>query len=389
MMQKFVLSTKFLMILMAVILTSSVSRSETFIGQLQAMSKVGDDLGIRILLRKNFKKKMSIKDWNEARKIIVKRPGVGFDVVAAWDRQASFRGSNLEKEADKFTKFVDDADELALNKDFVKSFEKYQQAAKFLKKSNKNKIPKGNELLYLNLLHQMARSLYAQKRFTESLEVYDWISPSYPQVRQVLYEKMWAAFRANKFDMALGAIASQQSGYFSEYLNPESYLIKIYIFKRLCRKNDLAYTIKSIRTYLNALKSNKMNEIEWARTDLFYLSLAKLTDSNLLPDEKKRLDVVSVAERNEEIKKIKSTLTSKFQVNKVALQNQLERVLGYAALAASDEQDFLKPITSLPPAQVLESRGYELWPAKGAEEWLDEIGNHVFVGDSECKSIVK
>lgn len=390
---KFVLSFKLQIAIVfvgALTAPGLVFAEDVLVAKLKTLSAAGDDLGARVLIRKNFKKKLSVKDWNEVRKIIIRRPGIGFDVTAAWDRQISFRGSKLEKEADKFTQLLDEADELSFSKNFSKSFAKYQEAARFLKKSNKNKIPKGNELLYLNILHQMARSLYAQKRYAESLEVYDWISPSYPQIRQVLYEKMWSAFRANKFDLALGAIASQQSGYFSEYLNPESYLVKIYIFKRLCRKKDLAFTVKSIRSYLNALKSNKMNEIDWARTDLYYLSLAQLIDTKKRKvNSRQILSLVSEQERAEEAKKIRATLVSKFSVNKVLLQNQLERVLGFAALATSDEQDFLKPIRSLPEAQVLESRGFELWPAKGAEEWLDEVGSHVFVGDSECKSAVR
>lgn len=362
--------------------------NSAFRNQAKVLAAKGDDLGLRILLRKNFKKKLSITDWNDIRKILVQRPGVGFDVIAAWDRQVSFHGTQLEKEADKFSKILDEADEFALSKNYSEAFKRYQSAAQQMKKMNKGKVPKGNELLYLNVLHQMARTLYADKKYNDSLEVYNWIPPYYPQIRQVLYEKMWSAFKGNKYDIALGAIASQQSDYFSAYLNPESYLIKIYIFKKLCRKKDLAFTVKSIRAYLNDLKANKISEIDWAKSDLYYLSLAKLAETQV--DEKKQaLDVISTGERDEEIKKIKATLSSKYSVYKSTIQNQLERVLGYAALAISDEQDFLKPMSSLPETNVLEKQGYEMWPAAGAEEWLDEIGSHVFIGDTECKTAVQ
>ncbi len=364
--------------------TAESVNAENVIKVISEMEKNSDDLGIRIIVRKNFKKKLTIKDWFEIRKTLVRRPKVGFDAVTAWDRQISLKASTLEKESEQIFQFLEKADEYALNKDFEKSFDMYQRAAKYFKTSNKGRIPKGNQQLYLNIIHQMARTLYGQKRFNDSLEVYGWISPVYPQIRQVLFEKMWTAFRAGKYDLALGAIASQQSGYFSEYLHPESYLLKIYIFKRLCRKKDLAYTIESIKNYLASIKNGKFNYMEWAKTDLYYMSLAQLIETSK-NNRKAMLQYVSQKERDEEIKKITESLKERFKSQKETLQAQLERVYGYASLALSNDQDFLKPVSSLPETKVIEKKGYELWPAGDAEEWLDEIGSHVYIGQSECK----
>lgn len=373
---------KVLILLASLILYFDCNAS--FVSNLKNLEAANDDLGLRVYLRKEFKKKKSLAEWFEARKVVTRRPKVGFDVVAAWDRQTSLKQSSLEKDANSVASFLDKADEYSFAKQFDKSFEMYQRAARFIKKNNKNRVPKGNQLIYLNVLHQMARSLYAQKRFAESLEVYEWIPASYPQIRQVLFEKMWAAFRSDKYDMALGSIASQQSGYFSEYLNPESYLIKIYIFKRLCRKKDLNFTLKGIKEFLGNLKNGKLTYLDWAKSDLYYMSLAQLIESSNQQNEDLRFDLVSQKERQEELKKVHMALKQKFQIFRPLLQMQLERVLGYAALASAQDQDFLKPVKSLPEASVLESRGYELWPANDAEEWLDEIGTHVFIGDSEC-----
>lgn len=360
------------------------SRADNVIKIISEMEKNSDDLGIRIIIRKSFKKKLTIKDWFEIRKALVRRPKVGFDAVTAWDRQISLKASTLEKESEQIFQFLEKADEYSLNKDFEKSFDMYQRAAKYLKASNKGRIPKGNQQLYLNIVHQMARTLYGQKRFAEALEVYSWVSPVYPQIRQVLFEKMWTAFRAGKYDLALGAIASQQSGYFSEYLHPESYLLKIYIFKRLCRKKDLAYTIESIKNYLASIKNGKFNYMEWAKTDLYYMSLAQLIETSK-NNKKAMLQYVSQKERDEELKKINESLKERFKAQKEILQAQLERVYGYASLALSNDQDFLKPVSSLPETKVIEKKGFELWPAGDAEEWLDEIGSHVYIGQSECK----
>ncbi len=359
--------------------------AQSMLKNIELLEKNSDDVAIRILIRKNFKKKLTVKEWFEIRKILIRRPKVGFDAIAAWDRQLSLKATVLEKESDTVFRFLEKADEMALNKDFEKSFEMYQRAAKYLRTSNKGRIPKGNQQIYLNIMHQMARTLYAQKRFREAMDVYTWIPPVYPQIRQVLFEKMWAAFRAGKYDMALGAIASQQSGFFSEFLHPESYLLKIYIFKRLCRKKDLAFTINAIKQYLASLKNGKFNYLEWAKSDLYYMSLAQLVESSN-SNSKAQLQLVSQKERDDEIRRVTDSLKIRFKTYRPTLQAQLERVYGYASLALSNDQEFLKPLSDLPEAKVLEKKGYELWPAGDAEEWLDEIGSHVYIGSSQCKT---
>ncbi len=368
------------------ILVTSVGEAgaQSLLKNIETLEKNSDDLGIRISVRKFFKKKLTVKEWFEIRKILVRRPKVGFDAIAAWDRQLSLKSTILEKESDTVFKFLEKADDMSLNRDFEKSFEMYQRAAKYLRTSNKGRIPKGNQQIYLNILHQMARTLYAQKRFKEAVEVYTWIPPVYPQIRQVLFEKMWASFRAGKYDMALGAIASQQSGFFSQFLHPESYLLKIYIFKRLCRKRDLAFTIEAIKNYLASLKNGKFNYLEWAKSDLYYMSLAQLLESEKT-NSKAQLQLVTQKERDEEIKRVAESLKIRFKAYRPTLQAQLERVYGYASLALNNDQEFLKPLSDLPEPKVLEKKGYELWPAGDAEEWLDEIGSHVYIGSSQCK----
>lgn len=372
-------------IILSLFATINEVRAQSLVKNLELLEKNSDDLGIRIMIRKYFKKKLSIKEWFEVRKILIRRPKVGFDAIAAWDRQISLKATTLEKESDTVFRFLEKADDFALNKGFDKSFEMYQRAAKYLRTSNKGRIPKGNQQIYLNILHQMARTLYAQKRFKESLEVYTWIPPVYPQIRQVLFEKMWASFRAGKYDMALGSIASQQSGFFSEFLHPESYLLKIYIFKRLCRKKDLVFTIDAIKNYLASLKNGKFNFLEWAKSDLYYMSLAQLLEGERT-NSKAQWQLVSQKERDEEVKRVTESLKIRFKNHKPTLQAQLERVYGYASLALSNDQEFLKPLSDLPEAKVLEKKGFELWPAGGGEEWLDEIGSHVYIGSSECKN---
>ena len=354
------------------------------VSQLQDLETAGDDIGMRVLIRKNFKKKLAINEWSQIRSILSRRPNVGFDVVRAWDNQVSLKGSILEKDATKVFRALERADSYSLDEKFEEAFTIYQQVAEYIKKSNNGRITRSLNQLYLNVLHQMGRTLYATKRFNDALEVYSWIPPVYAQTRQVMFEKMWASFRAGKYDIALGAIASQQSEFFSRYLDPESYLIKIYILKRLCREKELKATVDAIRYYMKELKTGTFTYIDWARGDLTRMSLAKLLGEDEKNKNKIRLDIVNGTDRRDEREKIQTYLQKKFLEEKTRIEMQLEKVLGYAAIAVTQEQKLLSQVKSLPESSVLESQGFELWPAGTGEEWTDEIGSHVFIGESQC-----
>lgn len=359
--------------------------TQAIVKEAKELAAARDDIGLRILLRKNFKRKLTPTEWLQIRMLLQKRPNIGFDVMRAWDMQVSVKTSVFEKEALKVAKNLEKADSLMFAKKFSEAFTLYQRVAKYVKAQSGGRIKRDNQQLYLNILHQMGRALFAMKKFEQSIEVYSWIPPVYGQIRQVMFEKMWAGFRANKYDVALGSIASQQSDFFSQYLNPESYLLKIYILKRLCRNEEVRTTIASIKEYLVRLRNNQMSYIEWAKNDLFRMSLAKLLTPP--PEDKKFLPLMQYAsekERDDEKQKIINYLQMKFNQEKPMLIGSLEKILGYAALAMSEDQKLLSKVNSLPDSDILESKGYEIWPAHTSEEWTDEIGSHYFIGDSQC-----
>ena len=348
--------------------------------QIRSMAAVGDDLGIRVLLRKTFKEKISLEDWGEINKVLNQRPNVGFDVLIAWYRQNSVRTFLALPENREVSEKLEQADDLMLKNDFQGAFSLYQQAGQVMKRNGKV-IRRVQLQLYFNILHSMGRALYGMKDWDQALEVYGWIPPTYFQARQIMFEKMWAAFRAGKLDRALGAVASQQSAFYSRYLEPESYLIKIYILKKLCRDRELSLTVASIKRYLELLKTGKISSVEWARNDLLRMSLANL----IIKGDTQPAFGISREERLQEKRKIKSYLDYKFSMDKRRLISSLEKVLGYAVIAANTDQQALAKVTDLPPSSELEKAGNEYWPGS-YEEWVDEIGSHVFIGDSQCKA---
>jgi len=352
-----------------------------FISQMHTLEKAGDVLGMRILIKKNYKKKLSLRDWDDVRKILKRNYSIGYDAMIAWDRQLSITATILAPERDQYQKVLEEADRMMFEKKFDLAFEKYQSVAQDTKKSSNNKIEKNNFQFYFNVLHQMGRALYGMKKFSEAAEVYTWISPSYFLIRQVMFEKMWAAFRAERYDMALGAIASQNSAYFSRYLDPESYLVKIYILKRLCRQQELKSTLKEIGRYKEELKSNKIPLKSWAKTDMFRFSIIELIDE---PTKEATLALVSSEERLAEKKRIIEQMKAKYVQEKPGILSQLDKIYGYGLLAVSEGQKMLSKISELPSSKEIEKKGSEFWPADSAEEWFDEVGSHVFIGESQC-----
>lgn len=347
--------------------------------QLAQLELTKDDLGIRILLRENYNSDVSLKTWRNVRALLGRRPSVGFDLVLAWDRHSALK--KMDKRTVLAMNTLDKADKLMLGKNFEDAFTSYQSVAKFFRVQSQSGIKKSNVQFYYSVLHSMARALFGAGRLNESLDVYSWIPASYYQTQQVLFEKMWAGFKAKRYDVALGAIASQRSAFYSEFLEPEAYLVQIYILKRLCRSEQAQKALESIKKFYKALQSGSLTYQEWSRRDLYWSSLQILTERNNKKSE--RLDIVSEDKRLSEIVKIEDRLKKQFAVNKPNLVESLRLVIGYSTLAVKNDNTLGK-VNKLEDPVTLRSKGIEWWPADDSEEWLDEIGSHVFVGESLC-----
>jgi tetratricopeptide (TPR) repeat protein len=342
----------------------------------------GDDLALRVLVKKIAKANPGYGDWIRVRQMLQRRPSVGYGLLYAWER-VPFRGTKnavtIATEA-KVNKYLDNADEMMTNEKFEGAFSAYQAAARVLKKeiaSGRNE----NQLLYENVLHSMARALFGAGRFDEALVVYDWISRNYPRYRQVLFEKMWTGFRGNHADIALGAIASQRSTYFSDYMDPESYLVQLYIYKKLCRTAELRDLQTEVVRFRKNLASGKYTYEDWAKSDLETYGLLRLIEQPILDDG----GTVSSREKREEQVNIKKSLVARFESEKQRLTKQLNQVLAYSYLAVGAK--FLKLKDNELNPDRLRKTGNEVWPVDDAEDWLDEIGNHVYTGTSQCEKI--
>ncbi|OFZ18777.1 MAG: hypothetical protein A2X94_06155 [Bdellovibrionales bacterium GWB1_55_8] len=351
---------------------------------IRASAAARDFLAVRVLARKLAVHKKDIGTWNAVRTLLLKHPEIGNDLVLGWERIRPVTGKDKTGQT-PVEKTLNRADELLLAGKSGEAFDLYQKCAQWLKKRSRfrARVGRNADLLYPYVLHGMGRALYASGRFADALTVYGWFTPSYPRFRQTLFEKMWSALRAGQVDVALGAIASQRSAFFSRFMNPEAYLIQVYLYKALCRDEDLKGTLAEVSEFKSQLESGTYDYLEWAKSDFEMRALANLAETAVLPN----LPPVTIAERTAEREKVRSFLLREFGFYRARLSEHLTLIEAYARLAATPGiGSGLKAIEKLPSRSELFRQNLEIWPADDSEVWIDEVGKHRFIGASLCSS---
>ncbi len=348
----------------------------------QALASAKDYLGLRIQMIKSYNNAITYPEWIKFRRLIYDTPQVGYDIIFAWDQHKRVTGMSEDASEQLVEKAVKKAEEFLAEKQYAKAFDLYQMAATRIKKTYRSRVGKENRNMYYWLLHQMGRTLYSSGNYEQALEVYNWIPTRYYQFRQVQFEKMWTAFRMNKLDIAMGSIISQQSSYYSRYIEPESYLVKLYILQKLCDQKQVGKVVSDIESYIAQIRSKKLKLSEWAKNDLYDYSISLLARQS---ETEGLTGLISVQERVEQKNKILKKLNSKFADDQIRLERDLNKVKGYALLMKFDVTEELEKVTDLPSSDILSSQGYEYWPTSKNEEWVDEAGQYFYNGVSKCK----
>jgi tetratricopeptide (TPR) repeat protein len=333
-----------------------------------------DYLGFRIQVKKLYQESIRKSEWEVIKKLIsTNAERVGLDLVPLWN----LRNPAVTTAPDKD---LAQADELMMKTRFEEAFVLAQNAAKSLKAIAKKDEEAKALLPYA--YHAMGRALYGARRYDDAVKVYQWINTSYPGIRQALFEKMWAAFKAGRVEVALGAIASQRSSYFSNYLPSEAYLIQTYLLKRLCREDDLHQVTDELKKYQSLIENGKLED--WVQTDPSASTLWRLTRAEI--PLKAQPSLVSQKDRDAEKKAILAILQRRYERIKPVLLKNLQIIQAFEHLAKiTDTKTILKPIEVMKDRDHLLKMDLEIWPADSAEEWLDEVGKHVLIGDSLCK----
>ncbi len=351
---------------------ASVARLEQLLEQKQYVA-------FRIFVRKNFARIKDADEWLAFRDVILR--GVdrtGYDLLYSVDRRPV---AGLVSGSMNLNEARNNADTLLVNGRFEEAFAIFQTIAEELKRVQSSKespqVKRAAKFLSFYIFHAMGRALYGARRFDEAYQVYRWIPQSYSKIREIQFEKMWAAFRGGRVDHALGAVASQNSGFFGRFVSPEAYLVQTYLYKKLCREADYQEVFAGMKAFQSALKTGAFKLEDFARGDAETLVLWQLITN------KNEESVEAKAEKS----RIKVVLQKAYERERMRLRDDLEKALAYVRLAVrSGVSAALKPIEKLPDRQAFFKIGLEIWPADSLEEWADEIGSHRFIGDTECKS---
>ena len=347
----------------------------------------GDVLGFRVYVRSLEEQKLSPRERKDLRTLILLHvTRAGFDLLYRNDQKHSAQGTLPYTPA--FQQELARADEKMLSGSFEEAFALYQKVATALNQDITLRGPRvlkeQAQTMLPYVLQSMGRALYGAGRFAESYEVYTWISPAYAKFRQTLFEKMWAAFRAGYMDRALGAIASQRSALFVQYLQPEAYLVQIYLYKKLCREEDLRKVMEEMRRFKSDLDSGAFTLQNWSRLDVEGRVLWSLLQSPVKPTFDETL--VTAAAREKERNRIRDILAARVRSDRKQWSENLGMALSFAQLSLKGKSEALKPLEKLPNRTELSQMNLEIWPGDTAEEWTDEVGSHLFVGDSQCVS---
>lgn len=354
---------------------------------LKILTQSKDYLGLRIVLKAYaVQPKKSKASWITTRRLLDGTPQVGQDLLLAWKYIAPYPRTATEK---KFQQRWAEAQSLMLKRKFNQSATILEQlvvhARLRIERAKDKSAPsyRSDVVLYSYLLHSLARAYYGEKEFGKSLQLYDWIPSGYGPFRQVLFEKMWAAYRAGDVSRTLAAIASQKSAYFSAFLEPEAYLLQVYMYKRLCRDAELQNVLRELEVFRRQLENGKFDLAAWATWDSENLAMYKLLDpANLAPR-----NGVSIEDRKAEMAKIVGRLKTLYQRNVARLKQDINQVISFSGMAAlSNTTRQLSPIEKLASRRDILASGYEIWPYDSGEEWIDEIGAQRYLGESRCEN---
>jgi hypothetical protein len=299
---------------------------------------------------------------------------VGYDLVLNWDR---FLENPMTSNAtEDFEAMTGRADQAMLKKDFQVAFDLYSDIETKMQKLP-DRLRRANLHFRLYILHSMARALYGLKQFDKAFIVYSWIPSVYPNYRQVLFEQMWTSFNLGRIDVSLGALASQRSSYFGKYLEPESYLVWVYILRKLCRGDEINTVRGILKNYQLDLKQGRYGVFEWAKSDPVAQSWANLIRAESLQG-------AGTGARGE-ADRINKLLRARFDVEKKRLIDQLQKVDKFSYLALDAKTRAFPPTKEVRSYTGLLKLGFEMWPGADAEDWLDEVGRHRFIGESRCQ----
>jgi hypothetical protein len=305
--------------------------------------------------------KLSREQWLQVRDLIHQYPQIGLDVLLRFDQRSPIELNNVDN-------YIKKSDSLMLDKKFREAAIGYQLVLKIITKNKKFKTGR-NYQLYWTMIHSLARAFYGNKQFEDAFILYRTIPSSYPFYKQVQFELMWNNYMNDRLEYSLGAIATMASGHFSKMLDPEVYLLQYYIYRRMCRDEEVELIKKRVRIYHEALTKFKFPLGNWIKSDVETLVYKQILESG---DHKSREEL-----------RLRAALESRKNADVLRLQGEFDLVLAHLDLDNGKNKN-LKPVKSLLSVDELLAKKNEKWTVEDNEIWVDELGKQVFIQRDLC-----
>ena len=287
-----------------------------------------------------------------------------------------------------------------------------------------------------------ARSYYQGKKWQLSAETYYQIPRNSPFWHDTLLERSWALLRAGRLRSALGNFQTLHSAYYSKHYQPESLLLRAIVYLYICKYfemgkvldlfksiyypvytqvNDLTKQRHSFKSHYQSLvlsvgshKSSQAIDYPLVVSRRIFREADFIAQHQYIKVLKKQRDQIYNFRRVWKRSKVgryvngliqKELLQAQAKAGKTAtrhlkvIRNELrdffnqEKYLRYELLR--NKRGFLKQKIAQKTAGKVSieyfdrsfyiQNGYEYWPFKGGEYWLDELGNYHYVGTDSCK----
>lgn len=312
-------------------------------------------------IRHMHEAKLSNEQWLLTRDVMHQFPQVGLDFLLKMDHSSPLKPNKIDL-------IIKKADDFMLAEKFREAAIGYQFVLKRITKNKQFKSGR-NYQLYWTLIHSLARSFYALKQYEDAFTLYRTIPSSYPFYKQVQFELMWNNYMNERLEYSLGSIATMASGHFSKMLDPEVYLLQYYIYRRMCRDEEVELIKKRVRIYNEALNKFKFPLGNWIKKDVETLVYKQILQNG---DQK-----------SAEALKLRSVLESRMAVDVRRLQKEFALVGAHLEIDSGKNKK-LKPVKNLLSIDQLLSTKNEKWTVEDNEIWVDELGKQVFIQRELC-----
>ena len=296
--------------------------------------------------------------------------------------------------------------------------------------------------LKVSALMGRARSYYQAGKWPEASQAYYEVPKDSPFWHDTLLERSWAFLRGGKLRSALGNFQTLHSPYYVDYYQPESLLLRAIVYLYICKYFEMGKVLdlfknsyypvfsqvndlikgrhsqkahyqslvlslsdqKRYKTvdypkvisrrilreagfsaqhhYINRLKDQR--DAVYRQAGFWRRSKAGRYTLALINRQLNRAQIQGGKQALRQLRVIRRELKDFFNQEKYLRYELLRSKRGFLKKKIAEKTTGKVSIEYFDRSFYIQN-GYEYWPFRGGEYWLDELGNYHYVGMDSCK----